>query len=186
MEEAAATGGNGTSLEILPRVNSGNTAKSEPQPQAWEARMRGETAQAFRAFFLFRNMGFRRTIKGCMEMNEIPSSKYTSWCRWAKLFDWQERAALYDEHIAKETERQIIAEHVERKRRIMSMLNKVDSLVDRRLDTLDANSLDAGGTMDLLERSAKLGGYVSGTEKASEAKEVRQLEINFVDSFDGV
>ena len=58
--------------------------------------------------------------------------------------------------MAKETERELIAERVERKKRQMEMLNGFDELVEKRLKTLDPEKLDADGAMDLLERSAKL------------------------------
>lgn len=157
---------------------------AEDGGKGWEKRLPGETAQAFRAFSMYRSMGFRRSIKGCLALHEIDPGKYGSWSRWSRLFSWNERAAEFDEFCAKEAEKAVIAEHAERRRRVMEMLDKVDSLVDRRLDTLKADDLDAGRTMDLIERSAKLDGYIAGEGK--EADGGGQLEINFVDGFDGL
>lgn len=152
---------------------------------SWENRLPGETAQAFRAFGMYRSMGLQRSIKNCLNLHEINQKKYGSWSRWSRLYNWNERAAEYDEFIAKETERQIIAEHVERRKHIMAMLNKVDGIVDRRLGTLNPEDISASGAMDLIERSAKLDGYVSGVdaEKENACRGNGQLEINFVDGF---
>lgn len=163
------------------------TADNE-KTRSWEKRFPGESSQAFNAFSMYRSMGFRRTIKGVMALHDIPAERYSSWSRWSRKFKWPDRAAEYDEHVAKESEKMIIAEHAERRKHIMEMLTKFDNLVDRRLASLKAEELTAGGSMDLLERSAKLDGYVSGADANKDAENIKpgQLEINFVDGFDGV
>jgi hypothetical protein len=156
--------------------------------RSWEKRLPGESAQAFNAFSMYRSMGFRRSIKGILTLHDIPAERYGSWSRWSRKFNWTDRAAEYDEYVAKESEKMVIAEHAERRKHIMEMLTKFDNLVDRRLDSLKAEELTAGGSMDLLERSAKLDGYVSGADAKKDAENTKpgQLEINFVDGFDGV
>lgn len=161
-------------------------ASAESGEHSWEKRLAGETAQAFRAFSMYRSMGFKRSIKGCLAMHEIDPGKYGSWSRWSRLYGWNDRAAEFDEFCAKEAERAVIAEHAERRRRVMEMLDKVDSLVGKRLDSLRADDLDAYGTMDLLERSAKLDGYIAGSDGEKKTDGSGQLEINFVDGFDGL
>jgi len=88
----------------------------------WEIRMSGESPRAFNAFCFYRAMGYRRSIKACMELHGIEAKKYGSWARWARLFDWKNRAALYDEFIAKETEKGLINEHVEHRKCFMAMI----------------------------------------------------------------
>ena len=120
-----------------------------------------------------------------MEFHGIEAKKYGSWSRWARLFDWNGRVAAYDEYVAKRTEQEIIAEHVERRKRQMEMLDGFDELVKKRIKSLNPEDLDADGAMDLLERSAKLDSMISGSDK--EQKSVQgELQINFVDSFRGV
>jgi hypothetical protein len=167
-------------------LTGGAGVKSAEGTRSWEKRLEGETAKAFIAFSMYRSMGFRRSIKGCMELHGIESGRYGSWSRWSRLYRWAERAAEYDEFSAEETRKQILAEHVERQKHIMDMLGKVDSLVNKRLDTLNPEDLDADRAMDLLERSAKLDGYVSGSDSEKVEKKSGQLEINFVDSFSGM
>ena len=124
-------------------------------------------------------------LQKVLELNadEIDPKKYGSWARYARLFNWNERAALYDEYVAKETERELIAERVERKKRQMEMLNGFDELVGKRLKTLDPEKLDADGAMDLLERSAKLDSFITGADKENNKPVQGELAINFVDSF---
>lgn len=156
---------------------------SEPV-KSWEKKLDDESPKAFKAFCLFRSMGYKRSIKACMEMHGIEPKKYGSWTRYARLYHWNERAAEYDAYIAKETERELLAERVERKRRQMEMLNGFDELVGKRLKTLDPEKLDADGAMDLLERSAKLDSFITGADKEAAKQPVQgELAINFVDSF---
>ena len=153
--------------------------------KSWEVRLPEESPKAFKAFCLFRAMGYKRSIKACMEMHGIEQKCYGSWARYARLFRWNERAAEYDAFMAKETEREILAERVERRKRQMEMLNGFDELVGKRLKTLNPEDLNADGAMDLLERSAKLDSFITGADK--ENKPVQgELAITFADSFQGL
>ncbi len=163
-------------------VNSELTESSESL-KSWETRMTGESPKAYKAFCLFRAMGYKRSIKACMEMHGIEPKKYGSWARYARLFRWNERAAEYDAYIARETEREILAERVERRKRQMEMLNGFDELVGKRLKTLDPEKLDADGAMDLLERSAKLDSFITGADKENTKPVQGELAITFTDSF---
>ena len=168
--------------EQVAEVPTGKLENAE-NLKSWEVRLPEESSKAFKAFCLFRAMGYKRSIKACMEMHGIEPKKYGSWARYARLFRWNERAAEYDAYIAKETERELLAERVERKKRQMEMLNGFDELVGKRLKTLDPEKLDAEGAMDLLERSAKLDSFITGADKENTKPVQGELAINFVDSF---
>ena len=58
----------------------------------WEKRMDGESARAFQAFCMYRAMGYRRSIRECLELHGIEQKRYGSWARWSRLYDWEERA----------------------------------------------------------------------------------------------
>lgn len=77
--------------------------------------------------------GLQEKHKTCLELNGIEPKKYGSWARYARLFNWNEKAAKYDEFVARETERELINERVERKKRQMEMLNGFDELVAQRI-----------------------------------------------------
>ena len=159
-----------------------NSKVAEPE-KSREKKLIDESPKAFKAFCLFRAMGYKRSIKACMEMHGIEPKKYGSWARYARLYHWNERAAEYDAYIAKETERELLAERVERTRRQMEMLNGFDELVGKRLKTLDPEKLDADGAMDLLERSAKLDSFITGADKENSKPVQGELAITFADSF---
>ncbi len=164
-------------------INSELNSKGGEALRSWENRLDDEPPKAFKAFCLFRAMGYKRSIKACMEMHGIEPKKYGSWARYARLYRWNERAAEYDAYIAKETERELLAERVERKKRQMEMLNGFDELVGKRLKTLDPEKLDADGAMDLLERSAKLDSFITGSDKENAKPVQGELAITFADSF---
>ena len=167
-------------------VMTSANVNSEPVAEAlksWEVRLPNESPKAFRAFCLFRAMGYKRSIKACMEMHGIEQKCYGSWARYARLFRWNERAAEYDAFMAKETEREILAERVERRKRQMEMLNGFDELVGKRLKTLNPEDLNADGAMDLLERSAKLDSFITGADKENNKPVQGELAITFADSF---
>ena len=157
--------------------------KGEEPLMSWEKRLDDEPPKAFKAFCLFRSMGYKRSIKACMEMHGIDPKKYGSWARYARLYRWNERALEYDTYLAKETEREILAERVERRKKQMEMLNGFDELVGKRLKTLKPEDLNADGAMDLLERSAKLDSFITGADKENAKPVQGELAISFVDSF---
>ena len=163
-------------------ANSELTLAEQPL-NSWEKRLDDEPPKAFKAFCLFRSMGYKRSIKACMEMHGIDPKKYGSWARYARLYHWNERALEYDTYIAKETEREILAERVERRKKQMEMLNGFDELVGKRLKTLKPEDLNADGAMDLLERSAKLDSFITGADKENAKPVQGELAISFVDSF---
>ena len=168
--------------DTVKTANSELNQNSEPE-KSWEKRLADESPKAFKAFCLYRAMGYKRSIKACLELNGIEPNKYGSWARYARLFRWNERAAEYDAYIAKETEREILAERVERRTRQMEMLNGFDELVAQRIKTLKPDDLNADGAMDLLERSAKLDSFITGADKENAKPVQGELAITFADSF---
>ena len=168
--------------DTVKTANSELTLAEQPL-NSWEKRLDDEPPKAFKAFCLFRSMGYKRSIKACMEMHGIDPKKYGSWARYARLYRWNERALEYDTYIAKETEREILAERVDRRKKQMEMLNGFDELVGKRLKTLKPEDLNADGAMDLLERSVKLDSFITGADKENAKPVQGELAISFVDSF---
>ena len=169
---------------VMTSANVNSELNAEPK-MSWEEKLENEPSRAFKAFCLFRAMGYKRSIKACMEMHGIEQKCYGSWARYARLFRWNERAAEYDAFMAKETEREILAERVERRKRQMEMLNGFDELVAKRIKTLKPDDLNADGAMDLLERSAKLDSFITGADKDNKPVQ-GELAITFADSFSGL
>jgi hypothetical protein len=74
------------------------TVKARPDQLRYE-RLDGETAKAFRAFVIFRDLGADRTLEGVRVALSKPSGYYRQIQRWASTYAWTERAALYDDWI---------------------------------------------------------------------------------------
>lgn len=128
-----------------------------------------------------------RNIKKVLRMNGLDERLYASWSRYSKKFDWKKRVEEYDTYV--DTMRQKIAAQEENERReaYKKMLTKVTKVVDEKLDRISADDLTVNQTMDFLERTYELGSKVSGVSGEKDDGCVPgQLEINFVDSFDGV
>ena len=145
--------------------------------------MDGESPTAFRAFQLYRNMRYPRSIKACLKANGIDERKYSSWAKWSRRFCWKERAEAYDADVSEEIQKSLIAESVERKRRHIENLNEFDKLIGERLKTVSRDELDAELTMDLLERSSHLDSEIVGVKGETSAN---SLAIRFVEDFKGV
>ena len=167
------------------RLKNGSGAEQKPR-ESWESPVPNESPKSFKAFCLFRAMGLHRSIKGCMELHGIEAKKYGTWSRWARMYDGNNRAMTYDEYIAKETERQLIAERVERKKRQIEILNDFDNVVANRVKTLKAEDLNAEEAMDLLERSAKLDGFLAGNDDDNKSTGGNQLQLVFAKDFENL
>jgi len=67
---------------------------------SWEL-LPKESAEAFAAFVVYRDLGFGRSIKSAIEKisdNSAYSQSYASWRKWAADYRWKERAADYDRY----------------------------------------------------------------------------------------
>ena len=88
----------------------------------WERR-RGESAQAYKAFCSYRDLGLERTIKAAYHKAIKRPTQQTSgtWKAWAARHKWDARARAYDAHIEaielQAREREIAKRAVELERR---------------------------------------------------------------------
>lgn len=75
---------------------------------------------------------------------------------------------------------------MEHRKCFMAMIGKMAKVVDDSIGKLEAKDIDADTAMDLLERSAKLDGYLCGEDGEKQKDNDGQLEIRFVEDFKGV
>ena len=62
-------------------TESSELVKTEQRAlRSWETKLEGESPKAFKAFCLFRAMGYKRSIQACMEMHGIEPKKYGLHC----------------------------------------------------------------------------------------------------------
>lgn len=79
-------------------------AAKEKEAQAWE-RQPEETAKAFEAFAIYRDMGNDRSIA---KVAEKLGKSEALLHRWSSKFDWVKRAAAWDDELARETTRELM------------------------------------------------------------------------------
>ena len=67
-------------------------ARSEIEPELWD-RQPDETARAFEAFVVYRDLGANRSIR---KTGEKLSKNCTTLAEWSSKYDWVKRAAAWD------------------------------------------------------------------------------------------
>lgn len=129
-----------------------------------------------------------RNIKKVLRFNGLEETYYASWYRWSKKYCWIVRAGNYDDYCDAERQKQHVIDERERRSAYKKMLDKMTDIVDKRLDTIKPDDFSATQTMDMLERTFDLGTVIqnTGSDEKGSGSFTGQLEINFVDTFDGV
>lgn len=79
-------------------------AAKEKAPQVWE-RQPEESAKAFEAFAIYRDMGNDRSIA---KVAEKLGKSEALLHRWSSKFDWVNRAAAWDDELARMTTRELM------------------------------------------------------------------------------
>ena len=162
--------------------------------QPWE-RQQGESTQAFTAFECYRMQGPERSLQaawgkhytrpgtlqerrrtGCEEARHYPGY----WAKWAKRWQWTERAGAWDEEVAslardQELDRALQARAAEqeeelRQRQLMKEEARAARTVGRRLLTrilqcVEAGQLDTMAVSDLLPHLQKMSAVLEAGQK---------------------
>lgn len=79
-------------------------AKKEVKAQEWE-RQPEETAKAFEAFAIYRDMGNDRSIA---KVAEKLGKSEALLHRWSSRYEWVKRAAAWDDEVARQTARELM------------------------------------------------------------------------------
>ena len=108
----------------------------------WE-RQHGETAKAYEAFCVFRDLGEGRTIQ---TVTEKLRKSYDLLRRWAKRWDWQSRADAWDASITEEARQSLARSYrdmLERQMKIgrMMQVRAANNIEKRDLDKASIHSL---------------------------------------------
>jgi hypothetical protein len=152
----------------------------------WE-RQKSEPTSAYAAFCLYRDFGPLRNIKKVLKLHGLEVGKAGSWYRWCSKYDWYKRITAYDDWCDIERQKRFEEEEKERADAYKGMLGKVTKIVDEKLDSIKPADISTMQTMDLLERSFELGTKIAqGVTGSDDSKNDGQLEINFVNAFDGI
>jgi len=169
-------------------------AKAGMMPfNSWEL-LPNESAEAFAAFVVYRDLGFGRNIKLAIEKvadnsNSVCaySQSYASWRKWAANYRWKERAAdydRYDEQMRQNEHRKTIEAQGEKHREVTGLMLDV---AKKKLQTMKPENLTAGGVVEFVQTAVKIqndnAGLITPNGKTETAK---QGEFNFVSDFKGL
>ena len=161
--------------------------------ESWE-RLPRESAMAFAAFCVFRDLGAERNIRKAAEtaLNSIDKNEggrgtsYRMWRNWSTQFRWKERAADFDRYLEnlKQTElRKTIEAQGEKHREVTG---KMLDVVIKKLDTMNPEDLTQGNVPDWVQTAIKADREVAGLVNADGKAESKQGELAFVSDFNGL
>lgn len=106
--------------------------------QPWE-RQKGESAQAFEAFFLYLEMGADRSIRAVS--HELGKSK-TLIDRWSRTHNWVERCRAWDNHIQHEAKKAAITEVRNMTKRHVTMAQQIQNAAMLALKEMGSNMVN--------------------------------------------
>jgi hypothetical protein len=165
-------------------------AKADILPyESWE-KIPGETALAFAAFCIFRDLGAERNIRKAVETVETDKAaqakKYHGWRNWSFKYRWCERAADYDRYIEKlkQTElRKTIEAQGEKHRQVTG---KMLDVVQKKLDTMNPADLSQGSVTEWVQTAIKAEREAAGLVAGNGNFGAKQGELNFAPDFQGL
>jgi hypothetical protein len=165
-------------------------AKADSLPfESWE-RLTGESAGAFGAFCVFRDLGFERNIRKAVESVEkdvaLQGKKYKVWRNWSTQFRWRERAADYDRYIEqlKQGELRKTIEAQGEKHRAVT--GKMLNLVEKKLDLMNPAELTQGNVTEWVQTAIKADREAAGLVAENGKPETKQGQLNFTNDFEGL
>jgi hypothetical protein len=161
---------------------------------SWEL-LPKESAEAFAAFVVYRDLGFGRCIRTAIDSvkeNNSYSQSYGSWRKWAVDYRWKERAAdfdRYNEQLKQTENRKTIEAQAEKHREVTGLMLDV---AKKRLQTMKPDDLSSGGVVEFVQTAVKIQNdnalLITPNVKNDNAKLETsfQGEFNFVSDFQGL
>src|SRR5205814_10552772 len=89
-------------------------------------RMERETHRAYSAFIAYRDIGSDRTIQKAADLLQKSGSVLR---RWAVKFNWQHRAADFDEDNAQQMQRELFSRRVRARKRALDIADMLDDKI---------------------------------------------------------
>lgn len=110
----------------------------------WE-RQAGESAKAYEAFSVYRDMGLKRSNNAVCDTLK-KSRQLIS--RWKTAYNWDERATAYDNDLEKQAHKKAIEDVAKMTKRHIRIAMKMQEKALQSLEELDYNAMD---TRDIRE-----------------------------------
>jgi surfactin synthase thioesterase subunit len=169
-------------------------AKAEVLPyESWE-RLVGETAHAFAAFCIFRDLGAERNIRKAVsisltsgEKDEAACAKsYSGWRNWSFKYRWRERAADYDRYIEKLKQSELRKTIEAQGEQHRAVTGKMLEVVKKKLDTMNPDDLTHNNVTEWVQTAIRADREAAGLVTGNGKPEVKQGELNFTPDFQGL
>jgi hypothetical protein len=121
---------------------------SEPSPAPWE-KQAGESARAFGAYCVYRDLGPRRSLGAAAEKfyGRAAAALERQLDKWSRTFRWVERAKAWDQHLDAEARR---AQEEARREMVERHVKEARTLQGKALERLRSLRPEELGPADLL------------------------------------
>lgn len=125
---------------------------SEWTDKPWE-RQKGESAQAYEAFAMYRDMGTERSIRAVSL--KLGKSK-TLIDRWSREKSWVERVRAYDNELAKEAKEKAVREHKAMTERHISIAMQIQKKALEALKSLSVENMSPKDIKEFIKMATDL------------------------------
>lgn len=125
-----------------------NSATEKP----WE-RQKGESAKAFEAFVVYRDMGASRTVSA---VSEKLSKSRQLMTRWKSAWNWDERARAYDNDLEKQAKAQAVKRVKEMTDRHVRIAMELQGKALEALKALPIEEMAPKDILAFIEKAAAL------------------------------
>ena len=138
--------------------------RQEPEIAPWEQQP-GESAKAFEAFAIYRDMGVERSVR---KVTQRLNKSLTLIGKWSSAYNWPERARAYDRDLDRQA-------HAQAVREVRSMTNRHIRIAMQ----LQAKALQALEQLDVTTLSPKM--QLAFLAKATEIERMNRLSAAGMD-----
>jgi hypothetical protein len=147
-------------------------------------RRKDETAKAFEAFCLYRDFGSDRSVAKVLRDGNNKDSLMSLWCRWRMKYDWVKRCQAYDTHLDMIRQKEREKDFAEREKKHLTITAKIMGIIEKKQESFDPEELSQNNLMDWLKEGIAI--ERTGFGKDGDEAKLPQLEINFVEEFQGI
>lgn len=155
----------------------------EKQKKEIWLRRKDETAKAFEAFCLYRDYGSQRSFAQVIREEGLKETMTGQWSRWSEKYGWVNRVKAYDNHLEEIRRMEKEKAFSDREEQHLKITKKIMDIIEKKLDTFDPEELSQNNLMDWLKEGISI--ERSGFGKSGDEPKLPQLEINFVEEFQG-
>ena len=138
--------------------------RQEPEIAPWEQEP-GESAKAFEAFAIYRDIGVERSVR---KVTQRLNKSLTLIGKWSSAYNWPERARAYDRDLDRQA-------HAQAVREVRSMTNRHIRIAMQ----LQAKALEALEQLDVTTLSPKM--QLAFLAKATEIERMNRLSAAGMD-----